>query len=112
LTSSSFRRLEPHSASPTSTGAHENYSNVLKRGLRPALTAAKITRRVTVHDLRHAYASSMIRAGVEGLRVSRKLGHASADITLRVCGHSIKLGREDAAEKFVELTLGKHATNP
>jgi integrase len=93
----------------TALGKHENHSNVLKRGLRPALVSAGITRTITLHDLRHTYASSLIRAGIDVLRVARLLGHASADITLRVYGHLIQQDRDDAAEKLQELMLGQGA---
>jgi integrase len=90
----------------TAQGNHENHSNVLKRGLRPALAEAKIARNITLHDLRHTYASSLIRAGIDVLRVARMLGHASPDITLRVYGHLINQGRDDSAEKLQALMLG------
>jgi len=95
----------------TSAGGHENYSNVIKRGLRPALVDAGITRLIRLHDLRHTYASSLIRAGVDILRVARMLGHASPDITLRVYGHLIRQGRDDAAEKLEQLMLGGACNN-
>ena len=48
--------------SPTSeTGAPAHRSNVLKRGLYPALTRAKL-RRVDMHSLRHSFASILIAA--------------------------------------------------
>ncbi len=51
------------------------------------MKAAGIKRRIRLHDLRYTYASSLIRAGVDVLRVSRLLGHASPDIRLRVYRH-------------------------
>jgi integrase len=95
----------------TSTGSHENYSNVLKRGLRPALLEAGVVRRVTLHDLLHTYASSLIRAGIDVMRVARMLGHASPDIAPRVYGHLIRQNRDAAAEKLEALLLGS-CNNP
>ena len=42
---------------------------------------------ITVHGLRHTYASMLISEGVPISEVSAQLGHASVDITLRVYTH-------------------------
>lgn len=42
---------------------------------------------VTMHGLRHTYASMLIAEGVPVSEVSAQLGHASVDITLRVYTH-------------------------
>lgn len=42
---------------------------------------------LTPHQLRHFYASGLIAAGCDVVTVQRALGHASADITLRVYAH-------------------------
>ncbi len=39
------------------------------------------------HDLRHTYASLLIAQGADIVAVSRQLGHASPDITLKVYAH-------------------------
>jgi integrase len=90
----------------TSTGAHENCSNVISRGLRPALKAAGITRNIGLHDCRHTFCSTLLSAGVDVLRVSRLMGHASADITLKVYGDLITQGRDDSAERLATAMLG------
>lgn len=72
----------------------------------PALAEAKIARNFTLDDLRHTFAPSLIRAGIDVLRVARMLGHASPDITLRVYGHLIQQGRDDSAEKLQAVMLG------
>lgn len=43
--------------------------------------------KITMHGLRHTYASMLIAAGVPVSEVSAQLGHASVDITLRVYTH-------------------------
>ncbi len=48
-----------------------------------ALKAAKITRRVTFHGLRHTAASHLVMAGVDLRTVGKILGHKTAQITLR-----------------------------
>ena len=39
------------------------------------------------HDLRHTFASLLIAEGLNVVFVSRQMGHASPDITLRVYAH-------------------------
>jgi integrase len=42
---------------------------------------------VTFHALRHTHASHLIDAGVDIVTISNRLGHAKADITLRIYAH-------------------------
>ena len=42
---------------------------------------------VTFHALRHSHASQLIDAGVDLAAISKRLGHAKPDITLRVYSH-------------------------
>lgn len=42
---------------------------------------------VTFHALRHTHASALIDAGVDIVTISRRLGHAKPDITLRIYAH-------------------------
>jgi integrase len=56
------------------------------------------------HALRHTHASLLLRAGVDVLTVSRRLGHSKAAITLDVYGHLIE-GADAAAAKALEGVL-------
>lgn len=62
-----------------------------KRGLRKATEAAKLDRpgepKLHAHDLRHGFASMLIREGADPVFVSRQLGHANPAITLRIYAH-------------------------
>ena len=42
---------------------------------------------VTFHALRHTHASQLIDAGVDIVTISKRLGHAKPDITLRIYAH-------------------------
>jgi integrase len=42
---------------------------------------------ITFHALRHTHASHLIDAGIDVVKISRRLGHASPAITLRVYAH-------------------------
>ena len=59
---------------------------------------------VTFHALRHTHASMLIRAGVDILTISRRLGHSKAAITLDVYGHLI-CGADEAAAAAIAGTL-------
>lgn len=59
---------------------------------------------VSFHAFRHSHASALIRAGVDILTISRRLGHADASITLNIYGHLIE-GADAAAAKAIEGML-------
>lgn len=56
--------------------------------------------RVTVHALRHGYASMMLAEGVELITVSRILGHSSIRITADIYAKVMPNLQADAAEKM------------
>jgi integrase len=60
--------------------------------------------RVSFHALRHTHASMLIRAGVDVLTISRRLGHSSTSMTLDVYGHLME-GADAAAAKAIEGVL-------
>jgi len=52
---------------------------------------------VTFHALRHTRTSQLIDAGVDIVTISRRLGHAKPDITLRIYAHLFKKDDSKAA---------------
>jgi integrase len=58
--------------------------------------------KATFHSLRHTHASMLIRAGVDVLTVSKRLGHSRASITLDVYGHTMRGSDERAAAAIAE----------
>ena len=60
--------------------------------------------KVSFHALRHTHASTLIRAGVDVLTISRRLGHAKAAMTLDVYGHLME-GSDAAAARAIEGLL-------
>ena len=60
--------------------------------------------RVSFHALRHTHASMLIRAGVDILTISRRLGHGKPSVTLDIYGHLIG-GADAAAAKAIEGVL-------
>lgn len=59
---------------------------------------------ISLHSLRHTHASMLLKAGEDVLTISRRLGHASAAITLNVYGHLIS--SRDRAADIIEEMLG------
>ena len=53
---------------------------------------------VRFHDLRHTHASLLIKAGVDILTISRRLGHNKPSVTLDTYGHLIEGADAAAAE--------------
>src|SRR5262245_8776381 len=52
---------------------------------------------VTFHALRHTHASQLIDAGVDIVTISKRLGHAKPDITLRTYAHMFRKDDRKAA---------------
>ena len=52
---------------------------------------------VTFHNLRHSHASQLIDAGVDIVTISKRLGHAKPDITLRIYAHLFRESDAKAA---------------
>ena len=77
--------------------------NGVSRSWRQTCAARKLPR-VQFHALRHTHASALIRAGVDVLTISRRLGHSSASMTLDVYGHLME-GADAAAAKAIEGVL-------
>jgi integrase len=77
--------------------------NGISRSWRQTCAARKLPR-VQFHALRHTHASTLIRAGVDVLTISRRLGHSSASMTLDVYGHLME-GADAAAAKAIEGML-------
>jgi integrase len=65
----------------------------------------------TPHDLRHYYASLLIRSGASVKVVQSRLGHASATTTLDVYGHLFP-DEEDRTRAAVDAVLGNFADSP
>ena len=77
--------------------------NTLTRSWHRACLAAGLET-ISFHSLRHYRASTLIKAGVDVLTVSRRLGHAKAAITLDVYSHLLP-GSDAAAAKAIEGVL-------
>ena len=68
-----------------------NGNNLYKRDFLPCLEAAGI-RRVTLHALRHTFASLLIQRGASLAYVKEQMGHSSIQVTVDTYGHLIPGG--------------------
>lgn len=90
---------------PTANGAPIRRSNALRYGLWPALRRAGL-RRVTMHSLRHSFASIMIMTRKPITQVQYLLGHSNPAVTLRVYSHWFKDMDVEALDDVAETVLG------
>jgi integrase len=110
---------------PNGSGNVESLSNILKRGLIPAMVAAGVTTSTTnlkgeeivaakytgLHSLRHFYASWCINRRAEGglelpLKVvSGRLGHSTIAMTADVYGHLFPRGDDGAELEAAQFQL-------
>ena len=64
------------------TRRHHVQEQVLQRALREAAVASDMTKHVTVHTLRHSFATHLLMQGVNIREVQELLGHKSVDTTM------------------------------
>lgn len=70
------------------------------RSFKAALTRAGLPERIRFHDLRHAAATTLRRAGVDLKTVSERLGHSTISITADLYTHAVSKLDADAADKL------------
>ena len=75
------------------------------RDFKRALERADLPKTVRFHDLRHAHATLMLRAGVPLKVASRRLGHSSIGVTGDLYQHWAQDMDVDAAERAAEAML-------
>ena len=95
----------------TANGTPLNRNNVAKRGLDKAADIAGLNTeglpKLGFHDLRHTFASHLIRAGIDPVRASRQLGHARPSITLDIYAHEFDHARGlDDVRDWIDAAFG------
>lgn len=89
----------------TETGTKQDPCNVL-RVLKRLITTSNVTP-IRFHDFRHTHASILISNNVDVVKVSKRLGHANAKITLETYAHLVPNEDNDLADIF-EKALEKN----
>ncbi|HKO23314.1 MAG TPA: site-specific integrase [Chloroflexota bacterium] len=69
------------------------------------LVAKAGIRRITIHGLRHTYATLALAAGEHPKVVSESLGHADVATTLRIYAHVLPSQRHELADRMERLFL-------
>jgi len=83
---------------PTSTGRPHSHGNVLARGLYPALDRAGLPQ-TSFHSLRHTHASLWIKDGGDVISLSKRLGHATPQVTMSVYADEIEEANDSAIRR-------------
>jgi integrase len=91
----------------TTTGALINPDNLRNRVWGPAIQAAGL-RHVTIHSLRHTFASLLIAQGENIKYISEQMGHGSIQITVDRYGHLFPNEKREAPARLeAQLAAGK-----
>jgi integrase len=59
---------------------------------------------ITFHALRHTHASHLIDAGIDVVKISRRFGHASPAITLKIYAHLFRK-RDDKSSAAINAAV-------
>jgi integrase len=86
------------------TGGPLDLKNVTARHFKPLLNAYYPLPNIRVYDFRHTHASILLAAGTPVHVVSKRLGHASAKMTLDVYAHVLS-GQDDDAVTSLEAYM-------
>jgi site-specific recombinase XerD len=81
-----------------------SYTSV-QGALRRVLKQLKFTKRISIHTLRHSYATHLLEAGVNIRRIQQYLGHSSLNSTM-VYLHLTTQGHEHAYDIINTMMKG------
>ncbi len=89
----------------TGTGSALRRNNFAKRVLAPAAKLAEIDPAVTLHSLRHSFASICLSNGVPPKQVQEWMGHHSLKLTADLYGH-LFADETDRAQSLLDAAFG------
>lgn len=67
---------------------------------------------VRFHDLRHSHATILFASNLDAVAIASRLGHASADTTLRIYAHAVRKRDRESAEAMQALITRAFAMPP
>lgn len=91
---------------PGETGGPIDPDHLTRSHFYPALKAAKL-KQIRIHDLRHTYASIMIKQGENIKYIQSQLGHATPTVTLNVYAHLMESVNREAPRRLETTIFGK-----
>ena len=90
---------------PNSNGEPLNHGNILRRIFSPALKRAGLPR-IRFHDLRHFFASLLLKQGEGIVYIANQMGHSSPNVTLGIYAHLMGDRNEEAPRRFENAVFG------
>jgi integrase len=87
----------------TQVGTPLNRNNVHYRSFKPLVERAGLPPTLRFHDLRHTFATLMLKGGEHPKVVQEMMGHANINITLDTCSHVLPDMQDNAADRLGDL---------
>jgi integrase len=87
----------------TQLGTPLNRNNIHSRSFKPLVARAGLPPTVRFHDLRHTFATLMLKGGEHPKVVQEMMGHATINITLDTYSHVLPDMQDKAADRLGAL---------
>lgn len=86
----------------TDEHGHQIPLDYCTKAFRAIADAAELPKDISLHSLRHTFASSALGRGVDVVSVSSVLGHSKVSTTLDIYAHATEEGRKRAVQEVAE----------
>jgi integrase len=93
---------------PAASGHPLGRSAANRDVLKPALKRARLPARITIHSLRHAFATALLSQRTPVNEVSGLLGHATPAITMRIYAHWLGDTGSASVDRLAESLVGSN----
>lgn len=84
------------------TRLFDKNSSYMRYALKTRIQKAGV-KDIRIHDLRHSHASTLINLGANPVLVAERLGHESADVTLRIYSHLFPRHQSEIVSKIQKI---------